>query len=775
MRRFLIISVAAVFVPVAAGGSYGAESFDSDGLASAACIIMDHSAETLEAALDILKGGGARDLHIFPPHVVFGRMPDASRLGELSMHPVQLVRAPSEIPQEEIGPILSRVIKDLFRKEEIFAAAAPLIDAPIDDRVIRVPREILISTAPSRPQFGAPSEIVERGIDQNSEFLIGTILINVILPESQVYGGEDWTDDEIAEVISGIALGVSQYQQKAYWIDTEMDFKYNFENFVRAAVSIDPIVDGGMGIDNLWINEALVDIGYEIDPKLTVFERIHALNNDTRDEFKADWVFTAFIVDMSEHYDPAAMPGDPGCWRGAGYVAYAMLGGPYMVMPHPACYYGYGLGFGQVFIHEMSHIFWALDEYPQAEAPCTAKTGYLAVRNMNTLFYPCQETVPCIMQSGRKSQPLPFCAYTLGQVGITDDNDNSKIDIYERPPLVVFKDRGEGGDTITSDIYLMSVVAKSQAVENENPFQEFNRRIYYAPKLSRGFYMLNGAMSFELSGSRWNKTEVDLDFFINNLDPGRTTIEFWAENEIGIKSEVVQENIYRLGLKYYNVIAIPDENNMIDVSWMTGGEVFGAVFDIFRRDLTAGSEEEIIATIYEPTEDGWNRNYYSYKDRDVEPSHLYKYRIIGSFRLGVGGEVKDFQFETAGIEVRAGLPVGNDIISYLLPNPTRGSTMFTVMIPESYEDITGKQGAYSGERTLMAPALVRTVTPVDIGVYNVSGQRVHTIYSGWRLGGLITLIWEGVDRHGRQVAQGVYFIRVKAGDRTTVRKIIILR
>lgn len=117
---------------------------------------------------------------------------------------------------------------------------------------------------------------------------------------------------------------------------------------------------------------------------------------------------------MSAHY------GDPGnynpssCWGGAGYVAYSYLGGPFMVTPYPACRYGYGLGFGRVFIHEMSHGFWALDEYPSAATPCNEKSGYLAVPTMNTLYTlsgtTCIPTVPCIMQT---ASPLHAAASHL--------------------------------------------------------------------------------------------------------------------------------------------------------------------------------------------------------------------------------------------------------------------------------------------------------------------------------------------------------------------------
>ena len=165
------------------------------------------------------------------------------------------------------------------------------------------------ATMPARdgPRRVSPMELADRSIRENSEFLIGSVLVNVIFPES-MGSSEDWTDDEIAGAMSGIALGISQYMQKALWFN-DLSFIYNYSNFKRVPVAMEPI-ESDMSTDDIWIGEVLANLNYTDG----AYMGSHALNNATRNAFKTDWVFTAFIADMSNHYSATPPSPDPGCW-----------------------------------------------------------------------------------------------------------------------------------------------------------------------------------------------------------------------------------------------------------------------------------------------------------------------------------------------------------------------------------------------------------------------------------------------------------------------------
>ncbi|UCF05444.1 MAG: T9SS type A sorting domain-containing protein, partial [bacterium] len=211
-------------------------------------------------------------------------------------------------------------------------------------------------------------------------------------------------------------------------------------------------------------------------------------------------------------------------------------------------------------------------------------------------------------------------------------------------------------------------------------------------------------------------------------------------------------------------------------SWVTSGEVFGAVFDVVREDITMGGGEEVIATVVDP-EGGSSsdRRSYIYCDQDIEPAHQYRYRIVGRFEMWVDGELREFNVPTGDIYEISLIPRGGDLVSYLLPNPTSRGTSITVDVQKSYYDPAGGQEETAASATMQSPLLVEILTPVDIGVYNVKGQRIATVYNGKMFGATKTFPWNGLDNYGRPVAPGVYFMRVAAGGRVSTKKVVVVR
>ena len=64
---------------------------------------------------------------------------------------------------------------------------------------------------------------------------------------------------------------------------------------------------------------------------------------------------------------------------------------------------------------------------------------------------------------------------------------------------------------------------------------------------------------------------------------------------------------------------------------------------------------------------------------------------------------------------------------------------------------------------------------VDLSLYNLAGQQVATLASGLREAGSYNLVWDGRDDAGRDLASGMYFYRLIAGDRVKTRKLMLLR
>ena len=65
---------------------------------------------------------------------------------------------------------------------------------------------------------------------------------------------------------------------------------------------------------------------------------------------------------------------------------------------------------------------------------------------------------------------------------------------------------------------------------------------------------------------------------------------------------------------------------------------------------------------------------------------------------------------------------------------------------------------------------------VTVEIYNVLGQRVHTLVSEKKQrAGLHRVQWTAENRYGEPVGSGVYFVRIRAADFTETKKIVLVR
>jgi plastocyanin len=64
---------------------------------------------------------------------------------------------------------------------------------------------------------------------------------------------------------------------------------------------------------------------------------------------------------------------------------------------------------------------------------------------------------------------------------------------------------------------------------------------------------------------------------------------------------------------------------------------------------------------------------------------------------------------------------------------------------------------------------------VSLTVYDILGKKVRTIASQQLTPGHKSGLWDGKDERGREVASGVYFYRLRAGDLTETRKMLLLK
>ncbi len=76
------------------------------------------------------------------------------------------------------------------------------------------------------------------------------------------------------------------------------------------------------------------------------------------------------------------------------------------------------------------------------------------------------------------------------------------------------------------------------------------------------------------------------------------------------------------------------------------------------------------------------------------------------------------------------------------------------------------------------PATIRFAVPEParawLALYDVRGTRLRTLREGWFGAGTYEVEWDGRDSRGRPMRPGVYFLRLVAGDRESVRRLVVV-
>ncbi len=64
---------------------------------------------------------------------------------------------------------------------------------------------------------------------------------------------------------------------------------------------------------------------------------------------------------------------------------------------------------------------------------------------------------------------------------------------------------------------------------------------------------------------------------------------------------------------------------------------------------------------------------------------------------------------------------------------------------------------------------------VEVDIYNLKGQKIRTLLSEERTRGTHSVTWDGLDGGNHRVSSGVYFYKLNADDRSSVKKMVLLK
>lgn len=64
---------------------------------------------------------------------------------------------------------------------------------------------------------------------------------------------------------------------------------------------------------------------------------------------------------------------------------------------------------------------------------------------------------------------------------------------------------------------------------------------------------------------------------------------------------------------------------------------------------------------------------------------------------------------------------------------------------------------------------------VQLSIYDSSGKEVKLLFIGKQVNGLQMFQWDGTDNEGKNLQAGAYFLNLKTGGSTLIKKIIKLK
>lgn len=425
-------------------------------------LLSAETVESMRSSIELIRRRGGEILHIFPTHVLVGRISRSLRdtlIGTAGIEQVEYsVVDPSTVARYGETAI---VAAEAWNNNYMGLAKEAGLEPP---HAFQDPGPIIndTKTAPldktqtwSAPPYGA-------GFYDTSEYMMGDVVVAIIFPESNGaidVNQETWSGSQLSNSVSEIQAGLG------WWAAREPNAMLSFTYVTSVtATSYEPI-RRPQADEYLWIGEVMSNKGYSTG---YYFDRVRAYLNDLRVTYDTDWAVAIFVV--NDYWDLDNQFAD-------GYFAYAYLGGPFLVMTYSND--GYGIAnMDAVTTHEFGHSFYALDQYTSAQQPCTKRSGYLNVENQNSA-YPsegsCLSNVPSIMRGGVSPYTQgAIDVYARMQVGWRDADADGVFDILDFFPQNVLNPYSPDPTTNQSPSY--SGYGSSQATyPNTNPYGTGNR------------------------------------------------------------------------------------------------------------------------------------------------------------------------------------------------------------------------------------------------------------------------------------------------------------
>ena len=138
----------------------------------------------------------------------------------------------------------------------------------------------------------------------------------------------------------------------------------------------------------------------------------------------------------------------------------------------------------------------------------------------------------------------------------------------------------------------------------------------------------------------------------------------------------------------------------------------------------------------------------------------------------------DIFISVASESLGAGVPIGLPDLLYENVLPPVGIAGEPGLQPEQSALFQNYPNPFNPETAIsyqLSPTGQAALSYVELGVYNSLGQKIRTLVQARQPAGRYQVKWDGRDEAGREVASGVYIYRLKAGQYSIFKKMVLIR
>ncbi|MEW4453879.1 hypothetical protein AB1L30_14490 [Bremerella sp. JC817] len=258
------------------------------------------------------------------------------------------------------------------------------------------------------------------------EFMLGDITVTVVFFESVGSDNtETWTNQHRTEVKGKIEEALQWWedtlalQSSVHTLNFEIDYTYA-DNPIE--VNVEPISNRADDLE-AWVGPFLSEVGVSrsgiVENDVRQFNHTQRVANDT------NWAFTIFVINSDNDADDL-FPSNSSV-RGA----FSLAGGSFLAVPsgRPA----------STIAHEISHQFWAMDEYASTSSTYDSTRGYYDTQNTNAVTgNPDVNSRESTLLGNQTELAAAYAAHTsstssLESIGWKDSDGDGLFDVFDVP------------------------------------------------------------------------------------------------------------------------------------------------------------------------------------------------------------------------------------------------------------------------------------------------------------------------------------------------------